>query len=1124
MTILGSLAVMTTKSILVFLFAFFLSLPVWAEHCKQPVASLESLEGSVSAKSPSGSWIPAKQGHHFCQGDSIRVGQYSRAGLVLANNTLVRLDQNSTLTLSEFENPEATWIELVEGVSHFISRIKRSFKVNTPFVNAAVEGTEFIVRANQDLSQVSVFEGQVLASNDSGELRLSAGQTANIINRDAPSLALNIKPDDLVQWSIYIPPVFDQQMLNQVIFHLAEKQASDLRAAIIAYENRQYDSAIDLLNNVGDLRSNYLLISFRAVLYLSAGRFNAARNDIAILKTLDNNQSATLVLQSLFALSSNQNATALTQARKAYELLPNAFTALNLSYALQANRQLVAALQILKDLREIDQTSISYARMSELLLSFGNDSAAIESAKKAIEKDQNASLAHMVLGFAYISALEIEKAKASLETALKIDQANPMIRLGLGLVTIRLGELAVGRRQIELAVNLDPLKAISRSYLGKAYYEEARFELASTQYDLAKQLDPNDPTPWFYNAVLLRDKNSPSDTLHELQESISKNDNRMIYRSRLLLDNDNAARSVNLAHVYTDLGMDQLAISEASQSIIEDPSNFAAHRFLADSYSGKPRFENARASELYQAQMLQPINASPMQTWIDSSHLGIVNSTGSMNIGYNEFSNLFERTSAHFELNSQAMGDNTRINSLSVRGNAEKTAVNMSIFNYSSDGFRENSDQEQSIKNFFIQSQLVNNFAVQVEYNDKAFEGGDIAQRFGSDNALQDMRVTYSGNQQRIGFTFRKNSFIALYNKNTFSAKGINQTKFFGMDFVVTNDAKGKTDEIKLIHSIANNKIQFGLIQYEDNLNPSVTLSGAPFPGDLPSSNNTRTAYLYTDFPVFNQAVVSPGITNIEYKVNSANINKLNPSLSISLSPSHYFDFNVVAFEKLSQPFFLQQSLIPTNIGLFSQHIDDGESTFSRNYGALLSLKTRSVFSTLRLLTRSLSSNLYTINESSVDVSKENKKQDIADFSIANTYKNFHTAFNTSVTYFRRDYDKTKTDNERPPFVNTIESTLNLKYNFRRYYLTTHLSHVNQHISFINGDNETLRDDKSIFMIANFGAGMYLLKKKVYLAAQVLNLTDKAFDYHGVNPDTTQVYNLKYYPHRLYQINLRILL
>ena len=82
--------------------------------------------------------------------------------------------------------------------------------------------------------------------------------------------------------------------------------------------------------------------------------------------------------------------------------------------------------------------------------------------------------------------------------------------------------------ETEIAASLDPNNSLFRSYLGKAYYEEKRGKTASTQFSMAKELDPNDPTPWFYDAILKQSVNRPVEALHDLQKSISLNDNRAV--------------------------------------------------------------------------------------------------------------------------------------------------------------------------------------------------------------------------------------------------------------------------------------------------------------------------------------------------------------------------------------------------------------------------------------------------------------------------------------------------------------------------------------------------------------------------------------------------------------------
>jgi hypothetical protein len=118
---------------------------------------------------------------------------------------------------------------------------------------------------------------------------------------------------------------------------------------------------------------------------------------------------------------------------------------------------------------------------------------------------------------------------------------------------------------------------------------------------------------------LKQTQNRPVEALQDLQKSIELNDNRAVYRSRLLLDQDLAARTVNLAQIYRDTGFDQLAVAEARKAVAMDPNGYAAHQFLADSYQGVPRQEAARDAEQLQALIRAPIGIIPVYPFRDIS-------------------------------------------------------------------------------------------------------------------------------------------------------------------------------------------------------------------------------------------------------------------------------------------------------------------------------------------------------------------------------------------------------------------------------------------------------------------------------------------------------------------------
>src|SRR5204862_4052581 len=131
---------------------------------------------------------------------------------------------------------------------------------------------------------------------------------------------------------------------------------------------------------------------------------------------------------------------------------------------------------------------------------------------------------------------------------------------------------------------LEPQRAELRSYLGKAYANAGDRARAEKELQLAKHLDPNDPTAWLYSALLHQQNSRINEAILDLEKSEELNDNRSVYRSQLLLDQDRAVRSVNLAAMYQDAGMFDVAVREASRAVNYDYANYSAHLFLANSY------------------------------------------------------------------------------------------------------------------------------------------------------------------------------------------------------------------------------------------------------------------------------------------------------------------------------------------------------------------------------------------------------------------------------------------------------------------------------------------------------------------------------------------------------------
>ena len=97
------------------------------------------------------------------------------------------------------------------GAGYFITRFPKKFKVKTPHMNAAVEGTEFMVELSPDATKLTVIEGKV--SSESVATRdtqmVTAGQSLASGATGPGAITTVIKPQDAVQWVLRYPPISD---------------------------------------------------------------------------------------------------------------------------------------------------------------------------------------------------------------------------------------------------------------------------------------------------------------------------------------------------------------------------------------------------------------------------------------------------------------------------------------------------------------------------------------------------------------------------------------------------------------------------------------------------------------------------------------------------------------------------------------------------------------------------------------------------------------------------------------------------------------------------------------------------------------------------------------------------
>ena len=181
----------------------------------------------------------------------------------------------------------------------FISRVRQSLQITTPFVNAAIEGTQFVIEILDDRAVISVFEGAVRATTTTTtpetEITVRAGQAAQAVKGQPPVL-IQIRPRDAVQWAIYYEPVLPVESLETL-------------------------DKVDVANR----DANYHLR--RANTLLAAGQLVPAREAIASGLKLNPDLGDAYVLQAVIAVALNDRDEALTNAREAVAKSPKSASA-----------------------------------------------------------------------------------------------------------------------------------------------------------------------------------------------------------------------------------------------------------------------------------------------------------------------------------------------------------------------------------------------------------------------------------------------------------------------------------------------------------------------------------------------------------------------------------------------------------------------------------------------------------------------------------------------------------------------------------------------------------------------------------------------------------------------------
>jgi Tfp pilus assembly protein PilF len=558
-------------------------------------------------------------------------------------------------------------------------------------------------------------------------------------------------------------------------------------------------------------------------------------------------------------------------------------------------------------------------------------------AAQAVALDPSLARTQTVLGFVQLVRIDIAAARAAFEKAIALDAADPLPHLGLGLATIRTGQLAAGREELEVAASLDPAQSLLRSYLGKAYYEEKRDRLATSQFELAKRADPNDPTPYLYDAIRKRAENRPLEALADFNTSIALNNQRAVYRSSLLLDQDRATRQVDLAALVAELASEREATALASASISDDPSNDAGHRFLAQVYGRRERHEIARSSEQLQAQMLQPLSLAPIAPELAFTGLGMADERLQDGLFNSESSSMFERDRGQGSVQALAGNHGTAGARVTASRLSGPLSLSIGVLDYSTNGFRPNSDVSHKVYDAFAQYAVSPELSLQMELKQRRTREGDVVMAFDPAFFAPKDRFDIDQNGVRLGATYRPgpgSTWLAavednraVYNNRRFDPASGEPS------FLEHFDDHARQYELQYQHSAERfNVIAGGGYSRVGSLTNLDFFESGVF--EFPQTRHQRNAYVYSNLRPLSRLSLTLGMSRDFYVDETTRVAQWSPKLGARLQLSDAVTVRAAHFGTIKRALITQQTLEPTQVAGFNQFFDDPPATVATTNAA----------------------------------------------------------------------------------------------------------------------------------------------------------------------------------------------
>jgi tetratricopeptide (TPR) repeat protein len=663
----------------------------------------------------SNAWESAYPNQILATKDRGRTGLRSRTSVQLSDLSVLRIGELSEFEIKPLpeEKVEAEF-SLLRGLLYLLNRDRPGkHRFVTPTATAATRGTEFNLEVDPVTGRtvLTVLEGEAELTNTAGAVIIGPGEQGIALLGQRPTKTARVDTTNVVQWCLYYPAVLDPDELG-----LGPGQQQPFSDSLQAYRSGDLLGAVSFYPQTRTPATDAERI-YVAALFLSVGQVAQAESMLApIPSTVSSNlRELTEALRLVIAVVNRRSEVEDSDERPHFT---SASGHLAESYRLQSEFQIEQALAEAKKTTEISpRFAFGWVRVAELEFSLGRSTRAAQALEEGLSLGPRNAQAVSLKGFLLAAQNRLRSAEDHFNEAIRLDGGLGNAWLGRGLCRIRRGQAEEGRLDLQVAATTEPQRSVLRSYLGKAFSEAGDHRHAEHELRLAREIDSGDPTPWLYSALLLQQQNRINEGIRDIQRSQELNDNRQVYRSRLLLDQDRAVRGANLANLYRDAGLAEVSVREAIRSVNSDYANYSAHLFLANSLNllrdpkqVNQRYESAWFSEYLLANLLAPAGAGTL----------------SQTISDQEYSRLFEGDRFSVASTTAWLSHGEFLQSLAHSGLVKNSEYSVEMSYRKDNGWRPNNELERSVALVSLKHEITARDSLFFEASLQNIDVGDV--------------------------------------------------------------------------------------------------------------------------------------------------------------------------------------------------------------------------------------------------------------------------------------------------------------------------------------------------------------------------------------------------------------